>query len=105
VALEQALRPAPGGLSVVTHGTVGESSSLSAEALRWLMSWLASRCDLVFIDGPVWDDAAEQAALVGVAHAVFLVVEDGQAARADARAASRAVARLGGRLGGLIVTR
>lgn len=104
-SLEQALRPtAQEHLHVLTAGAQAARAAVVGEALRWVVGWLRQRFDLVFLDGPVWDESAEMATLVSACGEVLLVLHGEDAERPAVRAASRAIARMGGHLGGLIVT-
>jgi Mrp family chromosome partitioning ATPase len=104
-ALEAALRSTPQQrLQVIAAGRAGpRSGALTVDALRWLTAWLQQRFDLIFLDGPSWEERPEAAALVAAAESVLLVLEETEASRPEVQAAARAIARLGGRLGGLLV--
>jgi Mrp family chromosome partitioning ATPase len=103
-ALDQAVRgTVQDRLHALTCGS--GRAGLSAEAVRWVVAWLRQRFDLVFLDGPAWDDGSELAALVAASDRVLLVLDHEEVERPDVRAAMRGIARLGGHLGGLLVTR
>jgi Mrp family chromosome partitioning ATPase len=106
-ALEQALRrTAQERLLALTAGVgPGRDGALTAEAMRWVATWLRRRFDLVFVDGPAWEGGAEMAALVGASDRVLLVLDQQETAQPEVRAATRTIARMGGQFGGLLVTR
>jgi Mrp family chromosome partitioning ATPase len=104
-ALEQVVRAtAQEHLSAVTAGKAPRSEALTPEAVRWVTAWLRQRFDLIFLDGPAWEENHETAALVAAVDGVLLVLDHGEVNRPQIRAATRAIARMGGKLGGLLVT-
>lgn len=102
VALEKAvLATAQPGLFVVPAGK--QQGPWQAEALRWVLSWLRQRFDVVFVDGPAWN-TPDLRELVPATDAAYLVLDATEAAQAQVRSVARGIAQLGSRLGGLIVT-
>jgi Mrp family chromosome partitioning ATPase len=106
-ALDHALQPTavPGLYALAAAPGISVPPSLTAEALRWLVAWLRERFDVVFLDGPPWEEGPEPAALAGHADGVFAVV--GEAGEQDPAVTRllQAVSRRGGRLRGLLHTR
>jgi hypothetical protein len=90
------------GLSVLSPDVQGERAvSPSAEVIRWMLSWLGQRFDVVFIDGPMWED---NQSLPGT-DAVFLVLPaEGQSGLRVGRIAQE-ITRCGGRFRGFLQTR
>jgi tyrosine-protein kinase Etk/Wzc len=79
VALEHALRPAPAGHLHVLSGSSWSSRVFrqgGPEALRWVLRWLRTRFDLVFLDAPVWEESEEFTLLVALSDAVLPVVQE-----------------------------
>lgn len=74
----------------------------NAESLNWLIACLRQRYDLIFIDGPLLDDA-NLALHVPRADAVYLVLPQGESASLH-KGAAQSISRMGGRLCGLIHT-
>jgi Mrp family chromosome partitioning ATPase len=104
-SLEQALRPtAVANLYALTAGVRPVGLAALGDALRWVVGWLRQRCELVFLDGPVWQETAELSTLVSAGEEVLLVLTGDEAASPEVRAAARGIGRVGGRLRGLIVT-
>jgi hypothetical protein len=90
------------GLFVLSPDVQGERTiSPSAEEIRWMLSWLDRRFDVVFIDGPVWEDNQS----LPSTDAVFLVLPaEGPSALRVGRIAQE-IARRGGRFRGFLQTR
>ena len=76
---------------------------LSAEALAWVLCWLKERFDLVLIDGPGMDEAAEIITVAPLCDGTYLVVPQGDITPPH-RAMAQNIGRHGGRLKGLIHT-
>jgi Mrp family chromosome partitioning ATPase len=105
LALEQAMLPtAVSALSVMALGGAGKKNlQLSAEPVVWLLSWLRQRFDVILIDGPAIEDAADLAILAPCADGMFVVAPHGDS-ESVARTAPPMVVRMGGRLRGMIHT-
>jgi Mrp family chromosome partitioning ATPase len=106
IALEQAVLATPqNDLKVLAAGHAeSEGPHWPAEALRWALTWLRQRFDVVFVDGPAWSDTALVRSLCPLVDAVYLVVDATQAQQPLVRAVTRSVMQHGSRVGGLIVT-
>jgi Mrp family chromosome partitioning ATPase len=75
-----------------------KQTTLTTEAMSWIVAWLRERYDLVLIDGPTLDDAAMH---VPHAHGVYLILGHGESV---GKGLSQTLCRMGGRLCGLIHT-
>ena len=106
VALEQAVLATPQSeLQVLPAGAgATEAAAWPADALRWALTWLRQRFDLVLVDCPPWSDTPLLRTLGPLADAVYLVMDAAEAQRPLVRAVTRSVMHLGSRVGGLIVT-
>jgi Mrp family chromosome partitioning ATPase len=106
VALEQALQTALPQLHVLAAAPpdVGVLPLLTPEAVRWIVRWLKERYDVVLVDGPVWEERPELAALASASDAVYLVLPEPHGYPVQVRAVAQAIARQGGRLGGFLHT-
>jgi Mrp family chromosome partitioning ATPase len=106
LALDQALVPtAVPELKLLPAGCLGKRSGpLSAAAITWLLAWLRERFDVVLIDGPCAEDAAELALLAPGVDGIYMVLPQGET-DAVGRGVAQSIARMGGRLRGLIHTR
>jgi Mrp family chromosome partitioning ATPase len=103
-APEQALQAtAVAGLHALgTTPGAGPSPALTAEALRWLTCWLRERFDVVFVDGPPWDESLELASLAVLADAIYPVLTEAEMSSPTMRQMLLAIARRGGCLRGLL---
>ena len=103
--LEQAIHSlANPKLNLLSSGKrSGETPSLKPDAVRWVVSWLRERFDLVLIDGPE-ASRAEMNALASNTDAIYLVVPDEQISASEMNALSQPITRHGGRVRGLIRT-
>lgn len=79
-----------------------DKNPLTSQAMAWLMAWLRERYELIFIAGPMLEDA-NLALQVPQADGIYLVLPQGEPA-AIARGIAPGIARMGGRLSGLIHT-
>ena len=68
-----------------------------------MLRWLGERFDLVLIDGPAMEEAAEITAIAPVCDGIYLVVPQGDITPPH-RAMAQNIGRHGGRLMGLIHT-
>jgi Mrp family chromosome partitioning ATPase len=105
VAIGQAVVPTliP-ALSLLPAGSTGKKNgTLTAEAVAWLAAWLRERHDLIFVDGPCVEEAADIAVLAPGADGVYLVLPQGES-DSVARGIAPSISRMGGRLRGLIHT-
>jgi Mrp family chromosome partitioning ATPase len=84
-------------------GPVQKNAPLAAEAVTWLTAWLRERFDVILIDGPCVEQAADLAMLVPSADGIYLVLPQGETDPVM-RGVATAIARMGGRLRGLIHT-
>jgi Mrp family chromosome partitioning ATPase len=101
LALEQAIvKTGIGSLHLLPAGA-SSKNRLTSEAMTWLMARLRERYDLIFIDGPTMEDAADLAVQVPQADGIYLVLPQGEAA---SRGIAQTISRMGGRLCGLIHT-
>lgn len=102
--LEQALHPlsAP-ALHVLPMGDAG-AAKLRVEAVRWVLTWLRERFDLILIDGPELKQISDLAILAGSADAVYLVVPDKDMSPAQLSVLTQPLTRQGGRVRGMIRT-
>jgi Mrp family chromosome partitioning ATPase len=100
--LEKALQPTRvGGLFVLAPDARGDRASVaSAEAARWILSWLRQRFDLIFIDASPWEDQTSLA----LGDAAYLVAPAGGPSAARLSHVAREIARQGGRLRGILQT-
>jgi hypothetical protein len=100
--LEQALQPTGvPGLFILAPEVRGDQAVLPAtEAIRWVISWLRPRFDLIIIDGPTWEDSPPFTSV----DAVFLLAPADGPSAARVGHVSQAIARLGGRLRGILQT-
>jgi Mrp family chromosome partitioning ATPase len=102
VAVEHAFQPtAQEGLVALTAGP-GLAGLLTAEAVRWLVHCVRDRFDVVFIDGPMWEDTATLAALVPACDAVYPVLPETDGDAPAVHKMLQAITRRGGRLRGLL---
>jgi Mrp family chromosome partitioning ATPase len=92
----------PGLHALPTTACAGPSPALAAEALRWLTCWLRERFDVVFVDGPPWDESLELAALAVLADAIYPVLAESEMASPALSQMLLAIARRGGCLRGLL---
>jgi Mrp family chromosome partitioning ATPase len=106
VALEKAVLATPQSELQVLPGGAGatEAAAWPADALRWALTWLRQRFDLVLVDCPPWADTPLLRTLGPLADAVYLVVDAAEAQQPTVRTVTRSVMHLGSRVGGLIVT-
>ena len=106
MALEQAVLATPQSeLHVLAAGAgATEAAAWPADALRWALTWLRQRFDLVLLDCPPWTDTPLLRTLGPLADAVYLVVDAAEAQKPPVRAVTRSLMHLGCRVGGLIVT-
>jgi Mrp family chromosome partitioning ATPase len=98
--LETILRPTRiQGLFVLSpEARDGKAAFPSAEAVRWILSWLRQHFDLILIDGPTWSDNP----LLSAGDAVFLVSPQDGLSAPRLSSIAREVARQGGLLRGVI---
>jgi len=101
LALEQALVKT--GIGSLCLMPAGKPSTLTREAMAWLVGWLRERFDLIFVHGPTMANAASGDAYVAHADGMYLVLPQGEPSD-SAQDLARAVAGMGGRLCGLIHT-
>jgi Mrp family chromosome partitioning ATPase len=103
LALNQAVLPtAMPTLHLVPAGSLGtKSSPLTPEAIAWTVAWLRERYDLILLDGPSIEEAADLAVLAPSAAAIYLVVPQSEAINRDV---ALILSRMGGRLRGMIHT-
>jgi Mrp family chromosome partitioning ATPase len=108
VAIEQALLPtAIASLHVLAGGAAknkdARPTSLTAEAIGWLMARLRERFDVILLDGPSLAEPADLELLAAAADGIYLVLPQGEMDAAT-RTAAPMIARMGGRLRGMIHT-
>jgi Mrp family chromosome partitioning ATPase len=105
LALEQAIvKTGIAALHLLPPGSAAKvQNPLTIEAMTWLIAWLRERYDLIFIDGPTMDAAAEIALQAPHADAIYLVLPHGESHLVN-KASAQNIGRLGGRLCGLIHT-
>jgi MinD-like ATPase involved in chromosome partitioning or flagellar assembly len=106
IGLEQTLqKTAEPQLSVLPAGARAQGPCLpTAEAYRWVLSWLRERFDIVLIDAPEIGEPSALATLLPPSDGIYLVLpQDGSEGSQLGDMAQR-IARLGGRLRGLIHT-
>ena len=105
LALEQSIvKTGIAALHLLPAGTPSKTPRpLGAEAMAWLINWLRERYDLVFIDGPTIENAADLAVQVPHADGIYLVLPQGETASVN-KGIAQTISRLGGRLCGLIHT-
>jgi Mrp family chromosome partitioning ATPase len=99
--LEKAIQPTLiSGLNVLApEPESGPAIVPSAEAVRWILSWLRQRFDLIFVDAAPWEGTT----FLSLGDAVYLVSADlSSASRLDHIA--REIARQGGLLRGILRT-
>ena len=100
VGIEQAmLKTGVESLHVLPAGA--KALPLSAAAMTWLFAWLHERFDVVLIDGPTLNDAANLAILAPNAHGIYLVLPQGDTCAMET---PHLIRRHGGHLCGLIHT-
>jgi len=105
-ALEPAVLKTPvAGMYLVAARAEDNTSigHLNPEAMAWVVSWLKERFDLVLIDGPDMEEAAEVIKLAPLCDGMYLVVPQAEIAPSH-RAMALSLGRQGGRLKGLIHT-
>jgi Mrp family chromosome partitioning ATPase len=81
----------------------GHIAHLRAEAIAYMLDWLKERFDLVLVDGPCMEEAAEIVTLAPLCDGMYLVVPQGDIAPPH-RAMAHNIGRHGGRVKGLIHT-
>jgi Mrp family chromosome partitioning ATPase len=104
-AIEQAVVPTTiGDLHLLAAGAPSKNNgTLTTEAMGWLAAWLRERYDVILIDGPCVENAADLAVLAPFADGIYLVLPQEKAGTLG-RGIAPAIARHGGRLCGLIHT-
>jgi capsular exopolysaccharide synthesis family protein len=104
---EEVIRPAAGveGLFLLPAGTLPPNPSefVGSPRMRAVLSDLGESFDLLLVDTPPVQAAADAAILASMADGVMLVLRAGKTGRNAAQFAVREVARLGGRLLGVVV--
>jgi Mrp family chromosome partitioning ATPase len=101
-ALETVLRPTriEGLFALCLEVRDDMAVAPSAEAVRWILSWLRQHFDLILIDAPSWSENP----MVSAADAVFLVSPQDSLSAPRLSSIAREVARHGGSLRGVIQT-
>jgi Mrp family chromosome partitioning ATPase len=101
-ALEQAIQPTRVKELFVLAPAVKDNTAavFSAEAVRWIVSWLRQRFDLIFIDSATWEGNT----LLASADAVFLVAPRNGVSAPRLTNIGHAIARQGGLFRGVIQT-
>jgi Mrp family chromosome partitioning ATPase len=101
-ALETVLRPTriEGLFALCPEVRDEKATSPSAEAVRWILSWLRQHFDLILIDAPSWSENP----MTSAADAVFLVAPEDSLSDSRLSSIAREVARQGGPLRGVIQT-
>ncbi len=104
LAIEQALVPTRAvNLHLLPAGVSTKSRPAARnDAMQWVTAWLRERFDLLLIDGPALDDAAELTIPLALANGTYLVLPHGESNAS--KGAAQTVHRLGGRLSGLVHT-
>jgi Mrp family chromosome partitioning ATPase len=103
VALEQAVLSTPvSGLHLLPAGGK-KTGPLTTEAITWLVAWLRERFEMVLIDGPCVEDAADLVLFAPHADGLYLVLPQGETGPAG-KGAAQSLTRMGGHLRGLIHT-
>jgi Mrp family chromosome partitioning ATPase len=105
-SLDHALRKTPvANLQALTSGS-GEAGATrgAAEKMRQVLGQLRGRCDVVLVDGPVWDGRPEIIALACACDAVYLCIPEAEQESSRARALLDVIPEQGGTLRGCIVT-
>jgi Mrp family chromosome partitioning ATPase len=87
----------PGGLAAA------KPSPLTGEAMAWLIARLRERFDLIFIDSPSMENAADLTVHVPHADGIYLVLPQGENHLLN-KGVAQTISRMGGRLCGLIHT-
>lgn len=104
LAIEQAVvATAIDNLHLLPAQASAVSPTLSAEAVRWLLSWLRDRFDLVLVDGPALDTGGELACLAPACEGTYLVIPQGENGPMQ-RTQAHTLSTIGARLRGLIHT-
>ncbi len=105
-ALEQALlQTGVAGLHLVAARADDKAAvgHLGVEATVWLLAWLKERFDIVLVDGPGVDEAADCATLAPLADGIYIVLPQSDTSQPP-KALAQAVSHHGGRLKGIIHT-
>ncbi len=105
--LDGALQPtAQHHLQVLTAGLAasGPGPRFVAETMRSVLRHLRQRADLVFVDGPCWDNRPEVTSLATAADAVYVVLSEDQAESTQADALLQSIPASGARLAGCILS-
>ncbi len=104
LAIEQALVPTRAvNLHLLPAGVSTKSRPAARnEAMQWVTAWLRERFDLLLIDGPALEDAAELTIPLALADGTYVVLPHGESSAS--KTAVQTVQRLGGRLSGLVHT-
>jgi len=102
LALEQALvSTAIPTLQALPTGKA--TGTMPSEVAAWMIACLRDRFDLVLIDGPTLEEAAQNNAYIPHADNIYVVLPQGESASLG-KGAAQTIARAGGRLCGLIHT-
>jgi Mrp family chromosome partitioning ATPase len=92
-------------LQAVTAGLAATSAGARfiAATMRSLLRELRRRAELVFVDGPAWDDRPEVLSLAAAVEGVCLVLPETEAETAETDALFQAITQQGVRLAGCIL--
>jgi Mrp family chromosome partitioning ATPase len=101
IALEKAVQPTCiKNLFVITPVSGNSFDSPSPEVVRWILSWLRQHYDVIFVDGPNWQDNA----FLHLGDVVFLAASLREASAARTASVARELTRTGVSLRGILTT-
>jgi Mrp family chromosome partitioning ATPase len=106
VSLDEALQEtAQPDLTALTAGVTQATGGIRfmAETVRSLLRHLRQRFDLIFVDAPAWDGAAELTNLAAVCDAVYVVLPPNETDAPEVDELFRRIPEQGGKLAGCII--